>query len=105
MKKAQLSSATITVAAIDRKNPLLGNKIIGSYELDLSSVYFSLHHELYRTYLALSDPTDEREGTMGYVLCNIMVLGPNDEPFVHDVATEKKADATKGATLTPKKIQ
>ena len=41
---------------------------------------------------------------MGYVLCNITVLGPNDEPFVHDVTTEKKADATKGATLIPKKI-
>jgi len=31
----------------------------------------------------------DSEGIMGYVLVNIMVLGPNDEPVVHTIATEK----------------
>jgi len=92
------------LAAYDRKNAILGNTIIGSYELDLSSIYFSLNHELYRTFLALSDPTDEREGSMGFILANICVLGPDDEPVIHDVTTEKSADATKGQTMMPKKI-
>lgn len=65
--------------------------IIGAYELDATSVYFSLHHEFYRTWLTLTDPTDEREGIMGYILCNITVLGPKDEPVVHDATTEKKS--------------
>lgn len=96
MKKAELQNTTINISAYDRKNAILGNTIIGSYELDLSSIYFNLNHEFYRTYLSLSDPTDEREGCMGYVLVNVTVLGPEDEPFIHDVSTEKKADATKG---------
>ena len=70
---------------------MLGNTIIGSYELDISEVYFSLNHEMYRTYFALSDPTDEREGQMGFILANIAVLGPNDEPIIHDVTTEKSS--------------
>lgn len=69
----------------------MGNTIIGSYELDLTSVYFSYNHEMYRTFFALSDPTDEREGQMGFILANVAVLGPNDEPVIHDVSTEKKA--------------
>lgn len=59
---------------------------------------------MYRTFLALSDPTDEREGSMGFILANICVLGPDDEPVIHDVTTEKSADATKGQTMMPKKI-
>ena len=57
-----MTTATIQLSAYDKKNALLGNTIIGSYELDISEVYFSLNHEMYRTYFALSDPTDEREG-------------------------------------------
>jgi hypothetical protein len=36
----------------------------------------------------LTDPNDEREGAMGYLLMTITVLGPNDEPPVHDASTE-----------------
>ena len=28
---------------------------------------------------------------MGFILANIAVLGPNDEPIIHDVTTEKSA--------------
>jgi hypothetical protein len=105
MKKSQLQDTSIVITAYDRKNPLLGNTIIGQYELDLTAIYFNYNHEFYRTFITLSDPTDEREGVMGYILANIAVLGPNDEPVVHDVSTEKKADATKEEALVPRKIK
>jgi hypothetical protein len=38
---------------------------------------------------------------MGYLLVNIAVLGPNDEPVIHTVSTEKKADAPKEQSLVP----
>ena len=41
---------------------------------------------------------------MGYVLVNVAVLGPNDEPVVHTVATDKKSDAPNETSLVPKKI-
>lgn len=31
---------------------------------------------------------------MGYILVNVSVLGPNDEPIIHTVSTDKKADAS-----------
>lgn len=42
---------------------------------------------------------------MGYLLVNISVLGPNDEPFVHNIQTESKADTTKEKSLVPMKIK
>ena len=38
--------------------------IIGTYELDLTAIYFSLHHEIYQSWLTLNDPTDESEEIM-----------------------------------------
>jgi hypothetical protein len=92
----------------------MSNAVVGAYQLDISSVYFSYGHELYRSWLTLSDPTDERymdnysisrEGLMGYLLVNVSVLGPTDEPIVHDVTTDKKAGATSGKSLMPQKIK
>ena len=42
---------------------------------------------------------------MGYLLVNIAVLGPNDEPVIHNVQTEKSADAQKEKSLVPQKIK
>ena len=90
---------TIKFVAKDKK--WFKTSIIGAYELDATSVYFALHHEFYRTWLTLTDPLDEREGIMGYILCNITVLGPKDEPFIHDATNEKKNQQSKDRTLVP----
>lgn len=60
MKKQQLKDLTMTITALDKRTFAFKNPIIGQYQLDVSSVYFSLDHEFYRTWLTLSDPTDER---------------------------------------------
>jgi len=65
-------------------SPLKDN-VIGCYEMDLSVVYFQLNHEVYQGWLTLVDPTDEREGIMGYLKVSISLCGPGDEPVVHDV--------------------
>lgn len=40
---------------------------------------------MYMTWLTLTDPEDEVDGVMGYLKVNIVVLGPEDEPPVHDL--------------------
>lgn len=105
MKKSELENLTITFTAIDKKMIVLKDAVIGQYQMDLTSIYFSLNHELYHTWLTLSDPTDEREGIMGYLFVNVAVLGPNDEPVVHDVSSEKKADAADEKQIMPMKIK
>lgn len=59
--------------------------------MDLTSVYFQMNHEYFHTWLTLTDPTDEIEGPTGYLFVNVSVLGPNDEPVVHDIEDAKKA--------------
>ena len=66
-------------------------QVIGSYELDVTSIYFSYQHEMYRVWMTLTDPTDEREGTMGFLQVNVCALGPEDEAPVHDISTEKSS--------------
>ena len=34
----------------------------------------------------MSDPDEENQGVMGYLLVNIAVLGPEDKVMVHDTA-------------------
>ena len=68
------------------------------YEIDITSIYFSLYNKLSHVYLPLSDPKDEKEGCQvlfikllvvskiiqGYVRVCLEVLGPNDEPVEDD---------------------
>ena len=89
LKKEQLEDSAIKFTVYDKSSLLMKDSVIGCYELDLTSVYFALHHELYQVWLTLTDPTDEREGIMGFLKCNIAMLGPNDEPVVHDINNEK----------------
>jgi hypothetical protein len=51
----------ITFSVYDRT--LMKKTIIGSYDLDITSVYFTYQHEMYRVWMTLTDPTDTREGT------------------------------------------
>lgn len=94
LKKDQLLDATIKFSVLDKNSVVISDTVIGAYELDITSVYFALHHELYHAWLTLTDPTDEREGIMGYIKVIISFLGPNDEPFVHDVTTERAVNTT-----------
>ncbi len=54
---------------------------------------------MYHTWVTLTDPTDEREGIMGYLFVDIVVLGPHDEEVMHTVS--KKEGAKKENALTP----
>lgn len=38
------------------------------------------------TWLTLTDPEDKIEGVTGYLRVSIVILGPEDEPPVHNLA-------------------
>ena len=50
----------------------------------------NLDHELYKRWVAITDPTDETAEIKGYVKLSISVLGPGDKPVVHDPKKELK---------------
>ena len=105
MDKEQLETMTIKLTVLDKNSFIAKDSIIGSYELDLTSVYFSLNHELYQIWLTLTDPTDEREGIMGYLKVSLECLGPNDEPNVHDVTTDKDPNLAKEKSFFSSKVK
>ena len=105
MDKEQLETMTIKFTVLDKNSFIAKDSIMGAYELDLTSVYFSLNHELYQIWLTLTDPTDEREGIMGYLKVSLEVLGPNDEPNIHDVTTDKDPNLTKEKSFFSSKVK
>lgn len=44
------------------------SSLAGAYEFDAASVYFGKDHEIYRSWVALSDTTDTREGVQARYL-------------------------------------
>ena len=64
MIKSQLQETSILFYVLDNNGPLAKDTVRGFFEIDLTSVYFSLNHEIYETSLVLTDPTNEREGSM-----------------------------------------
>lgn len=109
MKVDDLKEATVNIKVIDSR--FLKQVILGSYEMDLSTIYFEENHEYFQTWLTLTDPTYTRynrfkfrDGVMGYLLMNICLLGPNDEPVVHTLEQQKKDNSSKEKALCPAKI-
>lgn len=105
MDKEQLEGMTIKFTVMDKNSWVMKDSIIGAYELDLTSVYFALNHELYQIWLTLTDPTDEREGIMGYLKVTLECLGPDDEPNVHDVTTDKNPNLAKEKSFFSSKVK
>ncbi len=75
---------------MDQANMFTSPQPLGAYEIDFTSIYFSYQHEMYRTWLTLSDPTGESQGAiLGYLLVDVCLMGPQDEPPVHDLNAQK----------------
>lgn len=53
-------------------------------------------HELYRSYIALTDPTDETGAINGYLKITLVILGPGDKPPVHNPAASLKSKTDNG---------
>lgn len=57
--------------------------LIGAIDLDLEGIYQLPNHELWKTWLTLTDPKMKREGSQGQVLTCVTVLGKDDKPADH----------------------
>ena len=81
-RQGELSSCGLQLAAYDRGR-FGPHMLIGTIDLDLDSIYSMPGHELWRSWLTLSDPRGKREGPQGMVMACITVLGRNDKPGDH----------------------
>ncbi|OXB62224.1 hypothetical protein ASZ78_013248, partial [Callipepla squamata] len=57
---------------------LIGSVLIGSFKVDLGTVYAQPGHQFCDKWAVLTDPADIRTGTKGYLKCDISVTGKGD---------------------------
>nr|XP_033790769.1 fer-1-like protein 6 isoform X2 [Geotrypetes seraphini] len=70
-------------------NKLIGSILIGSFKVDLGTVYNQPGHQFFDKWAVLTDPGDIRTGIKGYLKCDISVAGRGDSIQ----ATQKTSDA------------
>ena len=88
LTKSQLETMKISFEVIDKGVVDLFNSHLGGYEVDLTTVYFSLNHMFSKTWFTLFDFEEIYEGCMGFVKATIEILGPNDEPTINEAITD-----------------
>ncbi|XP_053101941.1 fer-1-like protein 6 [Hemicordylus capensis] len=59
-------------------NKLIGSILIGSFKVDLGTVYSEPGHQFCDKWALLTDPADIRTGAKGYLKCDISVAGKGD---------------------------
>ncbi|KFW00545.1 Otoferlin, partial [Eurypyga helias] len=59
-------------------NKLIGSVLIGSFKVDLGTVYSQPGHQFCDKWALLTDPADIRTGAKGYLKCDISVTGKGD---------------------------
>uniref|UniRef100_A0A8B9P8U0 Fer-1 like family member 6 n=1 Tax=Apteryx owenii TaxID=8824 RepID=A0A8B9P8U0_APTOW len=59
-------------------NKLIGSVLIGSFKVDLGTVYGQPGHQFCDKWALLTDPADIRTGAKGYLKCDICVIGKGD---------------------------
>uniref|UniRef100_A0ABM5GCL9 Fer-1-like protein 6 n=1 Tax=Pogona vitticeps TaxID=103695 RepID=A0ABM5GCL9_9SAUR len=59
-------------------NKLIGSVLIGSFKVDLGTVYNEPGHQFCDKWALLTDPADIRTGAKGYLKCDITVAGKGD---------------------------
>ena len=62
LNRAQLDEASLVISLMDYNGPVRSETVLGTYELDLTSVYFSPNHEMRMVTICLDDPEDKVEG-------------------------------------------
>ena len=108
LDKDDFEDAVIKVNAMDQ-DMLNANDLIGGYALDAPYVYYQPHHELYRTWVALTaagGPSEE-SSVKGYLKLSLTILGPGDNPFVHPSGEEdeEEGDGIPANVLMPPTIR
>jgi len=86
-------------------NLIRKNVLIGSFEFDLTQVYYKKHHELYKQWVALTDVTGDNEGVQGYLQVTIVVLGPKDEQYIHPPSEEMETEGSLLNVMMPPQVE
>uniref|UniRef100_A0AAZ3SW68 C2 domain-containing protein n=1 Tax=Oncorhynchus tshawytscha TaxID=74940 RepID=A0AAZ3SW68_ONCTS len=89
---------------IHSKNLLRSGTLVGSFKLDVGTVYSHPEHQFFHKWALLSDPDDITAGCKGYIKCDIAVVGKGDNIKTPHKATETDEDDVEGNLLLPEGV-
>ncbi|XP_021108036.1 fer-1-like protein 6 isoform X1 [Heterocephalus glaber] len=78
---------------------LLGNVLIGSFKVDLGTVYNQPGHQFCDKWALLTDPGDIRTGAKGYLKCDIHVTGKGDTLQTNPKASDAEEQIEKNLLI------
>ncbi|CAB1340034.1 unnamed protein product, partial [Coregonus sp. 'balchen'] len=89
---------------IHSKNLLRSGTLVGTFKLDVGTVYSQPEHQFYHKWAMLSDPDDITAGCKGYIKCDIAVVGKGDNIKTPHKANETDEDDIEGNLLLPEGV-
>ncbi|XP_004377646.1 otoferlin isoform X3 [Trichechus manatus latirostris] len=94
----------IKISVIHSKNLLRSGTLVGSFKMDVGTVYLQPEHQFHHKWAILSDPDDISSGLKGYVKCDIAVVGKGDNIKMPHKANETDEDDIEGNLLLPEGV-
>ncbi|XP_028653179.2 otoferlin isoform X9 [Erpetoichthys calabaricus] len=94
----------IKLSVIHSKNLLRSGTLVGTFKLDVGTVYSQQEHQFYHKWAILSDPDDITAGVKGYLKCDIAVVGKGDNIKTPHKANETDEDDIEGNLLLPEGV-
>ncbi|XP_053105912.1 otoferlin isoform X14 [Hemicordylus capensis] len=91
----------VKLSVIHSKNLLRSGTLVGSFKMDVGTVYSQSEHQFYHKWAILSDPEDITAGLKGYLKVDIAVVGKGDNIKTPHKANETDEDDIEGNLLLP----
>ncbi|XP_033874306.1 otoferlin isoform X1 [Acipenser ruthenus] len=94
----------LKLSVIHSKNLLRSGTLVGTFKLDIGTVYSQPEHQFYHKWAILSDPDDITAGVKGYIKCDLAVVGKGDNIKTPHKANETDEDDIEGNLLLPEGV-
>ncbi|KAF4082507.1 hypothetical protein AMELA_G00152170 [Ameiurus melas] len=94
----------LKISVIHSKNILRSGTLIGTFKLDIGTIYAQPEHQFYHKWAMLTDPDDITAGCKGYVKCDIAVVGKGDTVKTPHKSGEIDDDDIEGNLMLPEGI-
>ncbi|KAJ7341375.1 hypothetical protein JRQ81_005398 [Phrynocephalus forsythii] len=91
----------IKLSVIHSKNLLRSGTLVGSFKMDVGTVYSQPEHQFHHKWAILSDPEDITAGLKGYLKVDVAVVGKGDNIKTPHKANETDEDDIEGNLLLP----
>ncbi|XP_055599374.1 otoferlin-like [Uranotaenia lowii] len=100
MPPVMLFDKIITLSVIHSRKFMRSGTVVGSFKIDLKTVYDAPDHQFYHKWALLTDPEDLASGPKGYLKCDVGIIGKGDTVKVPP-KSEKDPDDIEANLLLP----